>query len=196
MIDLVFMISTILVPIVPAYLLFKLLDSKGTADGKVLGFNVKLGGAFAGYFAVVLLIYLMYNVWHPTYAVYTVHGSLSGDGVHEHFIPSTDLSIYPPGLDSFPDGSFNLKYWARRGDYPTLQIQHPGFKPLTVLLNPSKFKDDGNGRELLPEIKLEREDVPYNPDAKLQQPTNLPPYPGPSEPAKPVPAKPVTTGGH
>jgi hypothetical protein len=191
LIDLVFMISTILFPIIPAYLLFKLLDSKGTVDGKVLGFTVKLSGAFAGYFSVLLLIYFMYNVWHPTYVVYTVHGSLSGDGVNERFVPSTDLSLEPPGLDSFVDGSFNLKYWARRGEYPTLQIQHPGFKPITVLLNPLKLKDDGNGRLMLPQIKLEKEDRPYNPTAKLQQPTDLPPYPGQSEPARTA-----STGGH
>ena len=87
------MISTILFPIVPAYFLFKLLDSKGTVDGKVLGFNVKLGGAFAGYFAVLLLVYLMYNVWHPIYVVYTVHGSLADSGINERFIPSKDLCL-------------------------------------------------------------------------------------------------------
>jgi len=188
MIDLVFMISTILFPIVPAYLLFKLLDSKGNVDGKVLGFTVKLSGAFAGYFALVLLIYFMYNVWHPTYVVYTVHGNLHSDGINERFIPSTDLSLEPPGLDSFADGSFNLKYWARRGEYPTLQVQHPGFKPMTLVLNPAKMKDDGNGRLTLPDINLQKEDTVYNPDAKLEQPTGLAPYPGQSKPATPVAA--------
>jgi hypothetical protein len=50
----------ILVPIIPAYLLFKKLKSSAEAAGPVSPikeFTVKFGGAFAAYFPIFLLLY-------------------------------------------------------------------------------------------------------------------------------------------
>jgi hypothetical protein len=46
----------VLVPIIPAYLLFRALPSEATASGPFKGLSIKLGGAFAGYFLVLLAI--------------------------------------------------------------------------------------------------------------------------------------------
>jgi len=45
----------ILTPVVPAYAMFKWLPSDATATGPLGGLKWKLGGAFAGYFAIVLI---------------------------------------------------------------------------------------------------------------------------------------------
>ncbi len=58
--NIIYLLIVILVPIVPAYLLFKKLKSSAEATGPVSPikeFTVKFGGAFAGYFPIFLLLY-------------------------------------------------------------------------------------------------------------------------------------------
>jgi hypothetical protein len=43
-----------LLPLIPAFLLYKFLPSKSTASGPFKGLNIKLSGAFAGYFILLL----------------------------------------------------------------------------------------------------------------------------------------------
>ena len=45
---------TTLLPLVPAYLLFRALPSQAEISGPFKGMTVKLGGAFAAYFLVFL----------------------------------------------------------------------------------------------------------------------------------------------
>ena len=44
-----------LLPLIPSFLLYKFLPSKSTASGPFKGLNVKLSGAFAGYFVLLLV---------------------------------------------------------------------------------------------------------------------------------------------
>jgi len=58
--NVIYLLIVILVPIIPAYLLFKKLKSSAKASGPispVKDFTVKFGGAFAGYFPIFLLLY-------------------------------------------------------------------------------------------------------------------------------------------
>jgi hypothetical protein len=56
----------ILLPVIPAFLLFKALPSSDAdLSGPLKGFTIKLKGAFAGYFATVLLILATHSVWNP-----------------------------------------------------------------------------------------------------------------------------------
>jgi len=58
--NIIYLLIVILVPIIPAYLLFKKLKSSAEASGPVSPikeFSVKFGGAFAGYFPIFLLLY-------------------------------------------------------------------------------------------------------------------------------------------
>lgn len=57
----IYLLIIILVPIIPAYLLFKKLKSSAEANGPITpakSFGVKLGGAFAGYFSIFLPLYI------------------------------------------------------------------------------------------------------------------------------------------
>ena len=58
--NIIYLLIVILIPVIPAYLLFKKLKSSAEAAGPVSPikeFTVKFGGAFAGYFPVFLLLY-------------------------------------------------------------------------------------------------------------------------------------------
>jgi hypothetical protein len=58
-INIIYLLIVILVPAIPAFLLFKSkgLQSSAAASGPLKGFAIKLGGAFAGYFIVFLILY-------------------------------------------------------------------------------------------------------------------------------------------
>src|SRR5690349_19822532 len=55
--NITYLILVILLPIIPAYLLFQKLKSSADAQGKVAGLAIKLSGAFAGYFIVFYVLY-------------------------------------------------------------------------------------------------------------------------------------------
>src|SRR5437867_686147 len=58
--NIIYLLIVILVPVIPAYLLFKKLKSSAEASGPISPikeFTVKFGGAFAGYFPIFLLLY-------------------------------------------------------------------------------------------------------------------------------------------
>jgi hypothetical protein len=51
---LLILVIIFLLPLVPSFLLYKFLPSKSTATGPFKGLNLKLSGAFAGYFILLL----------------------------------------------------------------------------------------------------------------------------------------------
>lgn len=53
---LVIIVAIVFLPLVPANLLFKLLPSDAKAEGPWKGVKIKVGGAFAGYFIMALLL--------------------------------------------------------------------------------------------------------------------------------------------
>jgi len=55
--NIIYLVFVILLPIIPAYLLFKKLKSSAEASGPFGGLAIKLGGAFAGYFVVFFTLY-------------------------------------------------------------------------------------------------------------------------------------------
>jgi hypothetical protein len=55
----IYLLIIIIAPVIPAFLLFKFLPkSSANASGPFKGLQIKLGGAFAGYFPVFLLLIL------------------------------------------------------------------------------------------------------------------------------------------
>src|SRR5262245_56147344 len=94
----------ILIPMIPAYFLFRALPSTGEVDGKLFkGMEIKLGGAFAGYFAVVLLIFYKPDIWAPrppqpeTAAVWHLSGQVVDDaGMPIERLDIKDFAFSPP----------------------------------------------------------------------------------------------------
>src|SRR5437588_3261868 len=79
--NLVTLCFIILLPVVPAMLLFAVLPSTGELSGPFKGMHIKLGGAFAGYFAVVLLVLGSHSLWAPppAYQVWELSGRVTDE---------------------------------------------------------------------------------------------------------------------
>ena len=147
--DLTYIAVVVLVPLIPAFLLYKFLPHGRTeVGGPFKGLDIKLSGAFAGYFLVVLIVTSLVVFLIKTkpvvpcpvcptppatqYEVYTVTGKvdLEGDSKSPK-IDSAQLtfSILPPERTVKPDGSFSLQIPVRPGqngepEFPDLIIGH------------------------------------------------------------------------
>jgi hypothetical protein len=195
----------VLLPVVPAYLLFKVLPSTGNVGGTFHGLEIKLGGAFAGYFAVIFLIFHFHDVWSPPApAPLAVVWHLQGKVVDQSGKPIvpldiTDFSFSPPWFQVMPDGFFRLTIPTepQQGTgpaWPMLVVSHKGYQPLHLPLsqleqNPDAVaslgltKDDDHKLIVMRNIVLPGE-PPYNP--KGQRPKKIS---GPSPKNGPVTEK-------
>jgi hypothetical protein len=75
----------ILLPLIPAVLLFKVLRSSATVDGPVAGMKVSLGGSFGGYFVLFMVLVIHFKEL-PQVEKWHVRGSFQvadGDAVPE-----------------------------------------------------------------------------------------------------------------
>jgi hypothetical protein len=144
--QLVIPLFVVLVPIVPAYLLFRVLPSSGNVSGKLQGLEIKLGGAFAGYFAVVLLIFYHYDKLFPvppppSAFVWHLSGQIvksSGEPIEP--LDLKDFSFSPPWLQTMPGGNFRLTIPTSPQDgggteWPMLVIGHDGYAAIKVPLS-------------------------------------------------------------
>lgn len=195
----------ILLPIVPAYLLYKALPPTGASTdavkGKLLkGMEIKLSGAFAGYFAVLLLIIYKHDVIFPppppqAASVWHLHGRV----LDEHGKPIEPLDVKdfvfaPPTFQALPGGNFTLTIPTEPAEgggarLPMLVISH-GQYSLKIPLEPSQLTPrlvsglgvSSKGHEITMEtIKLEAA-PPYQPSGPI--PTPLPgPVPSPTRAA-------------
>ncbi|HYK00453.1 MAG TPA: hypothetical protein VE974_01770 [Thermoanaerobaculia bacterium] len=131
--------SLALLPLVPAFVLFKSLPSRATAIGPLSGLKVKLGGAFAGYVIVLVYLTVFYanNMNRPAYRSWQVHGALKylGDGVAPN---NTEVScvLRPPLLAIEPDHTFAFEIPVVDGaEMPHLVFQAAGYEGQTVYLS-------------------------------------------------------------
>ena len=96
------MAAIVLLPLVPAYILFKFLPSKGQFSGPFQKFSVKFGGAFAGYLFVFLAVIISIrpkDVNH--YHTWTVMGRLRLEGadVEAPNLHDVIVRVVPPHLN-------------------------------------------------------------------------------------------------
>jgi hypothetical protein len=129
---LVVMVAGILLPLIPAYILFRALPSDASVTGPFKGLKLKLGGAFAGYFIVFIALQYFfpaparpqsvsqYEVWH-------IKGRASLEGPEKLLV--SDISVEPSVVTVADDGSFWLdlpirKDEAGKPDFPILFFHH------------------------------------------------------------------------
>ena len=171
--DLTYLVVVVLVPVIPAFLLYKYLpEGKTTVGGPFRGLDIKLSGAFAGYFLVLLmatsmLVFLIKQRPAPPvpqrqYEVYTVRGKIdlqkTGDQPPRFDYRQLSFSLVPSQQQVFSDGTFTVEIPVKRNqtgqlDFPTLTVEYadPG--------NSSKPYEAGT-------IHL-AQDYPYEQDFKV-----------------------------
>lgn len=143
--------ALILLPIIPAYLLFTALPGHAAVTGPLRGFRINLSGAFAGYFATVLLCIASYSVWKPVPKAavqkWLVRGRIVGNlGLPIQPLDVTNVTLSPPTLQPANDGNFLLTFTSTPTDdgaalvYPDLVITANGYKARTIALDPAAWQ--------------------------------------------------------
>jgi hypothetical protein len=140
----------ILLPIVPAYFLFKALPSSAAVTGPLQGLSIKLGGAFAGYFAVLLVavfsIVPSLTLTSP-YQLWSVSGTLTdGSGRLFHQVSESNFQVTPPHFVIDDSGHFQFKFTTEPAPlgnapvFPKLTVRLLQFEALDVPLNPKQLE--------------------------------------------------------
>jgi hypothetical protein len=172
-----------LLPILPAYLFFRLLPSTGNLEGTFQGMGIKLSGAFAGYFALFLVIihYLepIRDVTIPQPSqliqVWNVEGQLTdeqGNGIEP--LSKEDVQFQPDVLLLQRGGWFKATFTtqanttATKTEFPALFLSHPDYIGTRIDLGPdSGYVDSGNRDEATHHIFLKKvvlkRPAPYSP---------------------------------
>jgi hypothetical protein len=147
----------VLLPVLPAYLLFTALPSTGGVAGKLFkGLEIKLGGAFAGYIVVMLIIFNYPDVWRPvapppppqTAFVWHLSGRITDDsGTAIEPLDVKDFSFLPPTFQSIPGGNFVLTIPTEPEQgggtrFPVVTINRQDYLTVTVPLDPSELNGD------------------------------------------------------
>jgi hypothetical protein len=196
----------ILFPIVPAYLLFRALPSTAIVTGPLHGFKINLGGAFAGYFSLILLILCTHNTWQfrpPAYQLWELQAQVTDEtGAAIQPLDPRDVQLTPPSFRANPDGTFNLTFSttptpAGGGiDYPNLIVSHANFGQRTIPLDPTVLRrspsdlhaetDEAKQRITIGRIALQKlpaYSATGQPPAPVQESSRLtPPSPQESQP--------------
>jgi len=144
----------VLLPIVPAYLLFKVLPASANVTGVLHGLEIKLGGAFAGYFALFLVFCLelpkLKAVIDPPPAqaqVWRVEGQLVDE--HNQGLPIAPCDInftMPAPNEGDEDGRFRATFTTSTAptgavEFPYLSLAHAGFPNTSVSLDGTSSSD-------------------------------------------------------
>jgi len=127
-------------PLLPAYILYKMLPSTTTVSGPFKGLTINLTGAFGGYFILVLLL-LGFVATRFTSSKYQYDSwQIKGTAGFQQTANAPDLRaislfVRPPNPVINEDGSFEMEVLAKKGsDFPFLIVDHPGFKREVVSL--------------------------------------------------------------
>jgi hypothetical protein len=180
--DLVLIGFTILLPLTPAYILYKALPAKTRVVGPFKGLNIQLSGAFGGYFLLVLVIIGFLSTrprpQDPRYEVWKVTGKMKFDSSWtDAEKEKLQLSLIPGNQRIYPNGDFEMLVAPEVAEggklkFPKLLIRQDGFQIVTIdldnqettygQLNQNVSKDfRTKDLEVKTPIELQR-DVPYN----------------------------------
>lgn len=189
--NIIYIAAAVLLPLIPAYILYKTLPARTSVEGPFKGLNIKLSGAFGGYFLLVLVVFgfifssprkpVVQEVFKP-YEIYKVEGLI--DIPDKKQLGELSLSVQPSGLSMLPNGRFIFEIPVRQGqtgkeEFPSLVIDHPEYETETV-----EFRDDYPSERnysveydknnkvirLKGVIRLKKKDTapPYSPNQQLQ----------------------------
>jgi hypothetical protein len=143
-----------LLPLIPAYTMFKLLPSKAAVSGPFKGLRIDLSGAFGGYFLIFIsLIAIRGSFEGPTYETWTVTGQIvRPDVAANSYVDARYVTLSVPSMRSQANGNFSMQFVRTSDgqfDYPHMYISYPEYQPLAYWLGPSGQNDR---HEQLPQL--------------------------------------------
>jgi len=127
--QLIVLSAIVLLPLIPAFILFKTLKSRAVVKGPLAGLNVSLGGAFGGYVALTVFI-ATYFSHMPHATTWHVRGELQfPDGT-----PSViTCEVHPPEFRIDDENKFQLDMpIAEGGALPSIVIAANGYQTKTI----------------------------------------------------------------
>jgi hypothetical protein len=145
----IMMVLTVLLPIVPASILYKFLPSRATVKGPFKGLTIQLKGAFGAYFIVLLFLggyFLTVSHQAQKYELWTVEGTLQ---LQEGGFDNRDviIAIAPPRQHLLLNGKFlieNVPLPKQLGtNKPSLLIEKHGYDGTAVYLDDKKPEISG-----------------------------------------------------
>lgn len=125
--------AIVLLPLIPAFILFHTLKSSAQVDGPMGGLKVSLGGAFGGYVALTVFI-ATYFAHMPHATTWHVKGELHfPDGVTPSVVT---CDVHPPEFQMLGRNRFNIDLpIGEDGALPTLVINANGYPSETIDLS-------------------------------------------------------------
>jgi hypothetical protein len=148
----IFMAMAVLIPLVPAFILFKMLPATGSLSGPWQGLNIKFSGAFAGYLIIFLCLLWIRPVDFNHYHTWKVSGRLEIMPAKDETAPNIHdvvVRVVPPHLDVMNEGKFSFEVPVlenARGvpEFPALQLDLKGYQGVTVSLSQGSDKAYGS----------------------------------------------------
>lgn len=135
----------VLLPMIPAIVIFKVLPSRAAVKGPLRGLKINLGGAFAGYFVLFLLLVTFFRTPPPpAVQVWRVTGTVRFSDQQGVPFETIRLSYLPPPEKVATDGRFDLKVLASSAEegsaeLPNLLVAAPGYTPVSIKLEPESL---------------------------------------------------------
>lgn len=176
--------TLVLLPLIPAWLLFKYLPSGADTSGTLAGLKVKLGGAFGGYVALTVFLgwFFAHFLRGPVYHDWHVSGALQfeGGGQPPH-VADISCILKPPMLDLEQGNGFefDIALPDTMRQPPRLVFQVPGYEPRIVYLleDPPygvqkvdrKIDRLGGKVRFITPITLKKVTSPYQPATEAQE---------------------------
>jgi len=147
-VDYAYMLLILLLPLLPAFLLFRFLpSSSAVVDGPFKGFNIKLGGAFGGYIVAVFLSwYIASSLLAPTWSDnWNVVARLQFVGATGAKPSPTEafVLVHPPTPDIDSNGTLQLMVPIPRvhnsgAELQRLIVAYDGYETVNVPLDPDQ----------------------------------------------------------
>lgn len=134
------LIVVFLIPVVPAFLFYKIIPSKAFVKGPFQGLQVKISGAFAGYFLLLILIFTFMSPPRGNWEIWTVTGEIElsdGENIYDNVLT---VKVRPALHNVNSDGSFSVNVirspdQSGRMKFPQLIAEYAGYIPFSHDLN-------------------------------------------------------------
>lgn len=157
LIPIIYLSAILFLPVLPAYLLYRLLPSTISVRGPFKGLTLNLTGAFAGYFLLVLIslafTYESLSPSKPNYEIWKIQGRVQAKAIssrtREEIIDTAGMTIgiTPPSYSIGSKGDFAMTVIVVPGhvegkrQFPTLVFNRPGYSGVVLSLDATNTAD-------------------------------------------------------